>query len=187
MPEKHQFFLLILDFKFAMKSVCEEQHFKQIYKEQSKPLRNFIYYKCGDLDKAEDLVQEAMVSLWENCAKIVYEKAKSFLYTVALRSMIDSIRHDKVKLQFVKQAPVNHTPDASQELQQKEFKNRLEAAISALPEAQREAFLMSRIDKMSYAEIADALGISVKAVEKRIHNALLNLKAAVEELKIFKV
>lgn len=168
-------------------SVCEENNYKTLYKQYAKPLRNFLYYRCGDLDRADDLVQEAMIKLWENCAHVVFEKAKSFLYTVAVRMLTDQFRHDKVKLEFVKKAESTHANDASFELEQKEFQQKLELAISGLPEGQREAFLMNRIDKMSYAEIAEALGISVKAVEKRMHLALQNLKENVKELKIYKI
>ena len=50
-----------------------------------------------------------------------------------------------------------------------------------MPENQRTVFLMSRVDNLKYAEIAEMTGISVKAVEKRMHKALeflqVNLKA----------
>lgn len=170
-----------------MSSVCEELTYKSIFKEHSKALRNFIYYKCGDLDRAKDIMQDAMIKLWENCAKVELSKAKSFLFTVSQRQMIDEIRHDKVKLQFSKKVETGSVSDPSQELIKKEFEAKLMQSISDMPETQREAFLMNRMDNMSYKEIAETLDISVKAVEKRIHLALLFLKDKVEELKIHKI
>jgi RNA polymerase sigma-70 factor (ECF subfamily) len=169
------------------KSVCEEQHFGSLYKEFSRPLRNFVYYRTGDLERAEDIVQEAMIRMWQNCSEILFEKAKSFLYTVSHRLLIDNARHDKVKLEFIKSSGQEHATDPSYELEKKEFEKILEQAISGLTETQREAFLMNRIDKMTYAEIAEVLGISVKAVEKRIHLALQSLKEKVKELKKIKI
>jgi RNA polymerase sigma-70 factor (ECF subfamily) len=61
-------------------------------------------------------------------------------------------------------------------MEESEFQNRLEQAIGNLSEKQRQVFLMSRIEKMKYSEIAEVLEISVKAVEKRMHLALLSLK-----------
>ena len=52
----------------------------------------------------------------------------------------------------------------------------MERAIYALPEGQRLVFLMNRIDKRKYREIAEELGISQKAVEKRMHQALVTLR-----------
>jgi RNA polymerase sigma factor (sigma-70 family) len=170
-----------------MSSVCDEINYKNIFKDHSKALRNFIYYKCGDLDRAKDIMQEALIRLWENCAKIELDKAKTFLYTVSQRILIDNIRHDKVKLQFTKRAEVNTANDPAFELIKKEFEQKLMQSISNMPETQREAFLMNRMDNMSYKEIADALEISVKAVEKRIHLALVYLKENVQELKIHKI
>lgn len=170
-----------------MRSVCEENNFSSLYASLARPLRNFLYYRCGDLERAEDLVQDAMVRMWENCSQVVFEKAKSYLYTVGIRMLTDQFRHDKVKLQFSRQAAPGTANDPSFEMEKKEFEKKLEEAISALPETQREAFLMNRIDKMSYAEIAEVLNISVKAVEKRMHLALATLKENVKELKIHKI
>jgi RNA polymerase sigma-70 factor (ECF subfamily) len=52
-----------------------------------------------------------------------------------------------------------------------------------LTEAQRTAFLLHRIEGKKYQEIADMLGISVKAVEKRIHGALVTLREEIEQFK----
>jgi RNA polymerase sigma factor (sigma-70 family) len=169
-------------------SVCEEKNYQKLHKEHGRSIRNFIYYKCGSLEQAEDIVQEAYIKLWENCKNIVMEKAKSFLYTVAQRLFINQVRHQKVELHFIKE---NSTPKLSEDpsyiLREKEFRQELEKAISGLSEKQREVFLMHRIDKMSYEEIAAALEISVKAVEKRMHQALSALKEKVKELKLYKI
>ena len=64
-------------------------------------------------------------------------------------------------------------------LEEKEFKKQLEDTIGAMPEKQREVFLMNRIDELTYKEIADRLELSVKAVEKRMHGALGYLREKV--------
>ena len=170
-----------------IRSVCDSVNFKEIYKSYAKPLRNYLYYKCGDLEKAEDLSQEALIKLWENCKSVIFEKAKSYLYTIGHRLMINHIRHQKVVLNFVKdKVQTINQEDPDFVLREQEFGVVLEKAISELPDIQRETFLMNRIDKMTYAEIAEVLGISVKAVEKRMHNALDNLKNKVIELGVYK-
>lgn len=159
-------------------SVCEEKTYHKLYTTHSKTLYNFIYYKCGNPDQASDLVQEAFIKLWENCAKIILEKAKSFLYTVTNNQFLNEVAHNKVKLKYEKLNVLDdknvETPDFLMEEQ--EFMQKLENAISDLTPAQREVFLLNRIDKKKYKEIAEILGISVKAVEKRMHGALLKLK-----------
>lgn len=169
-------------------SVCEEFVFGRIHRELSTRVRNFLYYRSGDLELSNDLCQESFVKLWEHCRSVSVDKAKSFLYTVASRLFIDSVRHNKVHLNFAaERSPQVDREDPDFVLSQAEFKQQLEKAISDLPETQREVFLMSRIDRMKYEEIADSLDISVKAVEKRMHLALMALKDKVKELKIHKI
>jgi RNA polymerase sigma-70 factor (ECF subfamily) len=68
-------------------------------------------------------------------------------------------------------------------LEQEQFESKLLKAINKINETQRIAFLMHRIDGKKYAEIALELNISVKAVEKRIHLALIELKKEIENFK----
>ena len=60
---------------------------------------------------------------------------------------------------------------------QKEFDLKLQSAIAELPEKQRIVFLMNRIDKLTYNEIAERLDLSVKAIEKRMSQALKELNS----------
>jgi DNA-directed RNA polymerase specialized sigma24 family protein len=50
-----------------------------------------------------------------------------------------------------------------------------------MPEKQRTVFLMNRIDELKYKEIADHLGLSVKAIEKRMSQALDHLKTHLKD------
>lgn len=164
-------------------SVCEERTFKSIFDDHSEHLINFLYYKSGDYQASEDLMQDAFSKLWNQCAKVSVEKAKSFLFTVANNLFLNKVKHDKVVLKFEQlghSALSNVTPQYLMEEQ--EFKTRLEAAISALPEGQREVFLMNRIDKLKYREIAEKLGLSVNAIEKRMQKALASLRKISKKL-----
>ena len=70
---------------------------------------------------------------------------------------------------------------------EEEFKERLEEAISDLPEKQRVVFLLSRIDKMKNREIAEELDISIKTVEKHLSNSLKQLKDSLDEIAQLKL
>ncbi|MDH3648794.1 MAG: sigma-70 family RNA polymerase sigma factor [Saprospiraceae bacterium] len=159
-------------------SLADEKVFKEVYLKHSKDVRNFLFYKCGDQALAEDFMQEAFLRLWTARDKVPAEKAVGFLFTVGNRLFLDHIKHRKVNLKF-QQRQRNRSDKEDPEFlyQQQEFKERLEKAISDMPEKWRVAFLMSRIDKMKYSEIAERLDISVKAVEKRMHNALHSLRS----------
>jgi len=59
-------------------NVCNESIFNRLYEAHGKPVWRFIYYKCGDGAQADDLVQEAFIKLWQNCAKGNPGKGKVF-------------------------------------------------------------------------------------------------------------
>lgn len=166
----------------SLSETCDEIIFSNFFKKHAKSLRNFLFYKYGNKDQAEDLVQEAFIKLWQNCASVPIEKAKSYLFTIANNSSLNEIKHQKVVLQyennFTGLDKTNENPEYI--LEEKQFKEKLLNAIENLNETQKVAFLMHRIDGKKYSEIADELNISVKAVEKRIHLALVELRKTID-------
>jgi RNA polymerase sigma-70 factor (ECF subfamily) len=160
------------------KSVCDETTFRTIFDTHSEGIRNFIYYKCGDMAQAEDLTQDAFVKLWKNCKKVLFEKAKSFVMKVAQNSYYNAYEHQKVVLKYNKRANLKEGHGISPEfvLEEKEFMLKLQQSIASLPEKERTVFLLSRKDKKTYKEIAEIIGISQKGVERRMHLALLKLR-----------
>lgn len=168
------------------KSVCNQSTFDFLFQEHARVLRNYLYYKYGDEDQADDAVQEAFVKLWKNCAKVPFEKVKGFLYTVASNFTKSAIRHEKVKLNYEishmeVSKGVNYESPEFISLE-KEFMEKLTGAIAGLPDRQREAFLLNRVEKKKYREVAEIMDISVKAVEKLMHKALLKLKDQIGDL-----
>ena len=165
--------------------LCKESIFSDFFKNHAKSLRNYLVYKFGNEEYAEDITQEVFIKLWQNCIDVPIEKAKSYIYTIANNSTLNVIAHQKVKLNYQKKNPNSDRNHENPEflLEEKQFKDKLLLAIENLNETQRVAFLMHRIDGKKYAEIAEALNISVKAVEKRISIALTALR---KEFKNFK-
>jgi RNA polymerase sigma-70 factor (ECF subfamily) len=161
-------------------NVCEDEIFSSIFKANSKTVFNYIYYKFGNEEKAHDAVQEAFVKLWENCAKVAPEKAKSFVYTVANNLYLNVIKAEKVRLKYADKTlkTTNETPEFL--LEESEFKTKLDNALDSLPDNQRITFLLNRIDGKKYKEIAEMEDVSVKAIEKRMHLALKSLREKID-------
>jgi len=158
-------------------SLCKTKVFERVFDQHAPSLYNFIYYKCGDEDVSNDIVQEAFIKLWENCKKILFLKAKPYVYTVARNLFLNMVDHQKVRLNYHeenKEKIDNQSPEYL--MQESEFRDQLKQAIADLSEKQRVVFLLNRIDGKKYSEIAEMLDISVKAVEKRMHKALLILR-----------
>lgn len=160
-----------------MSSSQQEKIFNNVYQEWIQPLYRYAFYQTKEQQSAEDLVQEAFTKYWHKMSSITPGKEKSYLYASIRNLWLNRIEHQKVVMRFASaetRASQVDTPEYL--LEMKEFRLKLEEAISDLPEGQREVFLMNRIDGLKYREIADLLGISQKAIEKRMSQALLQLR-----------
>ena len=95
--------------------------------------------------------------------------------------MLNEYAHQKVVLKHHQTKPKSYTNENPEFLmQENEYKQKLETAISNLTEAQRTAFLLNRIEGKRFKEIAALLDISTKAVEKRIYGALKKLREDID-------
>lgn len=159
------------------RNICHSKTFEFIYNTYAKEIRRFLFFKTQDVANAEDILQDTFVKLWDNCSKVDYNKVKSYIYTIANNMFLNEKKHEKVVRTYSKnngKFDTNESPEFI--MLEKEFMEKLENTIAALPEKQREVFLLNRIEKKKYKEISEILNISVKAVEKRMHLALLTMR-----------
>jgi len=154
-----------------------ESIFKIVFNTWFDAIRSYLLYRCGDEDLATDITQEAFLKLW---TKRLYQNPESIpaiIYKIASDLLVSHFRkqnsENKYRLSLQPEA-VTLTPE--EELNYHELNRKYEIALSKLPENQRTVFLMSRMESLKYQEIAARLGISVKAVEKRMSSALSTLR-----------
>ena len=145
-----------------IKNVCNETVFENIFNTHAKNLKRFIFSKTRDADLAEDIIQDAFVKIWEDCEKVIFNTVKSYLYTIANNLFLNVVKHNKIvhtHQKFAVKESTNESPEFL--LLEEEFLIKLEKTIAGLPEIQREVFLLNRIEKKKYKDIAEQLGISV--------------------------
>jgi RNA polymerase sigma-70 factor (ECF subfamily) len=155
------------------------EQFKDIFDKHFDEVRNYIYYRSGDTELATDIAQDTFIKLWEKQFDIVNGKIKGLLFKIAGDLFISSYRKQKTAMNF----QLNMKPETSgitpeEQLQFNELQATYNKALGNLPEKQRVVFLMSRLEELKYREIAERLEISIKAVEKRMKNALEYLRQA---------
>ena len=159
-----------------MPKSSKEQKFDKLYAEWAQPLFRFIYFKTKDQSLSEDIVQDTFVKFWDKMKTVDAGKEKSYLFASAKNILLNKIAHDKVVDTHIKSQKDQSVRSPHYELEVLEFKEQLEDAIDKLPDKQREVFLMNRIEGYKYREIAEILNITQKAVEKRMSQALIELR-----------
>ena len=154
-----------------------QDEFDRIFSDWYYQLRNYVYYKSGDMQAAEDIVQDTFLKIWERKESIRPDTVKSLMYKIANNLFLNRLDHQKVLLKFTSDYSMSeYTAAPDFELEMKEFDQKLQRSISELDEKNRVVFLMNRIDDLTYKEIAQNLGLSQKAVEKRMGKAIAFLK-----------
>jgi RNA polymerase sigma-70 factor, ECF subfamily len=131
-----------------------------------------------DRGAAEDVVQEVMLELWRRRAGMPAElRLRAYLFQSTRNRALNQIRHLRVVRQGEPHAPrPSAAPPTESASVTAELDAALRGAILELPPEVRETFQMSRVDGLTYPEIARALEISVKTVEARMGRALRLLR-----------
>lgn len=128
---------------------------------------------------AEELAQDVMLELWRRRASLRLEQSfRAYLVRAARNRALNHIRHQQVVAREAAAAALDprSAPSAEDNLLGVELEAMVRQAIEELPEKIGEVFRLSREYGLKYAEIASALDISVKTVEKRMGQALAHLR-----------
>ncbi|MGL4555559.1 MAG: RNA polymerase sigma factor [Gemmataceae bacterium] len=147
----------------------------------------------GNADEAEDLAQEVFLRVYKARKKYrPRSKFSTWLYTIANNLALNSIRSRQrkpsVPLHTRDSGPLGarpaeqlvHDPRTGpmQRLQKDELSDRIRAALDGLNERQRVAVVLNKFEDMAYAEIAEVMNLTTKAVKSLLSRARLNLRAA---------
>lgn len=157
-----------------------EYHFRCLY----RPLSMYALRYTEDLDDAEDIVQQAFSDVWEKLTGgTSIQNLKAYMYqTVRNRSLtLISNRHEHRESEWTE--PEEQTEE--ERIIRSERDARLWTAIDQLPTERKKVFLLSKRDGLTYQEIADELGISIKTVEHQISKALKTLRETATKVYIF--
>lgn len=157
--------------------INDMEWFRRVFDQHYGHIRNYLYYLSGDIDLAEDLTQDIFLMLWEEQAKVRKETTLSYLFTAAKNQYFKHHRRKNIQFNFI--SSINHENDHESPdfiLEMKEYDFKVQQVLADIPDKTRSIFLMSRIDKMTYTEIAERLKISNKGVEKHMNKALKILK-----------
>ncbi|WP_369012935.1 RNA polymerase sigma-70 factor [Flavobacterium anhuiense] len=169
----------------------DETAFKFFYDKYFKRIQSFSIQFIYDQDEAENLAQEALLHLWQSRENVEsLNGIQAFLFTYAKSKCLNLIRHNKVKNKF-KNDLLNHKERELNievlnsiqfdPLELTELERIIQESISYLPPKTREVFIKKRFENKKNAEIAEELGVSLKAVEAHMTKALKILKTRLSD------
>jgi RNA polymerase sigma-70 factor (ECF subfamily) len=148
-----------------------------IYDTHFDDLRRYLIYRSGDQDLSVDIAQNVFMKVWTKKIELASGNIKSLLFKMATDEFISHIRRKKVERAYsdsIDLRLVQESDSGDDELKDK--KEQFKKALNQLPEKQRTALLMNKMQGLTYKEIAESLNLSAKAIEKRISQALGTLK-----------
>jgi RNA polymerase sigma factor (sigma-70 family) len=131
-----------------------------------------------DAELAEDVVQEAFLSLWRTAGRFVPERARAgtWLLTLVHRRAVDLVRREERR----RADPIESAPDAADAAAEEApwlrlERERVRAALASLPDAQREAIELAYYGGFTQAELADRLGQPLGTIKSRMFAGLARL------------
>lgn len=171
--------------------------FDTLFEKHRRRIINYIYRFVRNREVAEELAQEIFLKVYEN-ASGYRAKAKflSWLYTIATNVCLNEIRRPRFRAVHQslddpdrgglgedavrREIATSNGPDL--ELERLEMERAIKGALAQIPEKQRVAFILNKYQDLSYAEVADVLKLSEKAVKSLIHRAKEALAERLEPL-----
>lgn len=153
---------------------------EEIYRRYYGLLYSHVYRRLPDREEARDIVQEALVALWNKRHQLTADTTlSSYLYTLVRNRVLNTYRNQKVKTVYLAslQAFIDKGENVTDEkLREKELIALVEKEVAALPPQMRLIFEMSRNLEMTHQQIADELNISPHTVRTQVRSALRILR-----------
>lgn len=148
--------------------------FEKTFKEHYNALANYAISILKNQADAEDVVQDVFIKVWQNNPDIIQSEQVKFYLLTAIRNGCISFLRKQAGKTFVQPEDVHLHRTADEQASQSpdDLMALATRAMDSLPPQCGVIFKMSRFGKLTYQQIADELGLSVKTVENQMGKAL---------------
>ncbi len=162
--------------------------FARIFAAYAGKVKGYLLRLGAPAAVAEDLAQDAMVSIWRRAASFDVTKAKvsTWVFVIARNAWIDKLRREKTELAYrtvviVTEESDDESPDDAAARGQTE--EQVSAAMATLSEEQQQVVRLSFFEDRPHSEIAERLSLPLGTVKSRLRLALIKLRAHWEQYK----
>lgn len=167
--------------------------FEELFRAYHPELCDFVNRLVRSPEVAEDIVHDVFAKLWAEREQFeVRDSLKSFLYTAVRNRAISHLRHQRVDRRWRERTlegnagPGDRTlpsvPEPERRLENDELAAAIASVLGHLPERCRMAFTLRCQRHMTYAEVAEVMGVSVKSVEVYMSKVLAALRQGYDKL-----
>lgn len=153
--------------------------YNEIVENYADRLFRFILKNIRDRERSSDLVQDSFEKLWIRSCDIQFSKAKSYLFSIAHNTMVDSIRKDKHQIV----TDIAEMPVISDNRHYSDIKVILDQGLQRLSEIQRSVILLRDYEGYSYEEIGEITGLNESQVKVYIYRARVFLKNYIGQIE----
>ncbi|MGC1305443.1 MAG: sigma-70 family RNA polymerase sigma factor [Caulobacteraceae bacterium] len=149
-----------------------------LFRAQGPALLRFFTRRTPKSEDAADLLQEAFARFARLSAPLRLDNPEAYLQRIAVNLLTDTRRLPHNRAQHIDVDSLDLAdpyPTAERQLEARQMLARLDACLARLRPRTRQAFLLHRVEGLSYAEIATRMGVSISAVEKHMMKAIAHL------------
>lgn len=160
----------------------EEAAFRMLVSRKLPRIHGLARRLLGSADEADDVAQEAMLRSWRQARGWRPGQARfdTWLHRVVLNLCTDRLRRRRETVMADPPEQVDPALPADRRLERDETVHRVQAALARLPPRQKEAIMLHTYQEMSNIEIAQALDVSVEALESLLSRARRSLRALLQ-------
>lgn len=158
--------------------------FSQLVTAYQGPVFNLAYRMLGNTVEAEDATQETFIRMYSKLHTYQPDhKLSSWVFSIASHYCIDRLRRRRGEWISLDEEPVammvpSRTPGPEESAQRAEVRDEVQRLVDRLAPAYRVPLILRYWHDLSYAEIADVMGLTVQAVKSRLHRARLQMLEA---------
>ncbi len=148
-----------------------------MFEKYYNPLCNFAFTIVKDKKTAQDAVQDVFAKLWAKKDEITIKtNEKSYLFTAVKNRSLEILRKEAIDAKVNKADYNQIADDVDEEASKYMLKEKLYNSIRQLPPKCQEIFVLTKVNGLTYAEVAEELNISVKTVENQIGKGYRKLR-----------
>jgi len=165
----------------------DRQAFAQLFEHFGPRLKGFMMRKGANAELAEDLVQDAMIAVWNKAGMFSPGKGSvtTWVYTIARNLRIDRLRREGSRYftDIDDYEEASDDPASDDIVIGRQQDAAVTEALQVLPDDQRQVIVMAFMDDMTQAEIADKLDMPLGTVKSRMRLAYRKMASVLEGLK----